>query len=226
MAATATRKLQYFHDGVPYSPAQNKLSSVSWWATAGDNPRARTQNGSMGSKPFRALLKRLGAEDPGKVPFKVTIPNGTVISARYMTPEQAAAATRAKKAPAKKKSAPAKKKAPAKKSAPRKAPANKAPAAPKPKGPTEREKQMKRAEERAALRAWKDGGEKGAKPATPYSDELAAKSEPSKVQQRIAADSARTPVRATNVGRNARKAGGPKKFRGPVPKPSAARKSA
>lgn len=223
----------------------------------------------LSAEELRALLTKLGVTDV-KAPFEVSLPNGVVLKAtvgRLFAPEpnttkRKKGAAKKKKAPSKRKAAakkaPAKKRAakkaaPTKKAAPAKAAAKtttapaKASAAPKqavgqPAGEnvSGNEAQRRRVTERAALRTWKDGGEVGEKPATPWIDAYAAAGNPdppSKAAQRIKEESTRTPVRPTNNDKSARRgnadrkaeeqrtvpslahqATGPKPFGGPIPK--------
>lgn len=79
--------VRYFHNGKPVSNAQNRLSSVAWHYTKGISPtgKASPSHERLSAKEFYALLSKLGIKDPKSAPWKVTLPNETVIEAKFDT---------------------------------------------------------------------------------------------------------------------------------------------
>lgn len=183
--------LQYYHDGQPISPYQNKLSSIAYWYTKGiDDGKPR-----IPAKRFMALLIALGVENPRAQAFSVELPNGIVISATVQKDGKLV------------------------------------PIVPRSERPKVDSSAVKK--ERAALTSesiaegklvseWKKNGEVGDPPATPATDKLAKllKRKPTKGSQKAAA----TPsVKATNVGKGAKKVPASKKS---APAKAAAKKTA
>ena len=212
--------LQYYHDGQPMSEDQNKLSSIAYWYTENIPGAKYPGKRGIGGKALVALLKELGIENPRTEAFKVTLPNGIVLSAtvqkdgklvplvpRSQRPKQDPAAAKARRSVTK----------------------------------AQRAKLTQDAlNESKAVTAWKKGGEVGPKPEMPATAELEAllQRKPTKGSAKVAKQS--VGVKPTNVGRGAKKVPATKKapakakapgqtasakpFKGTFPKKAAASK--
>ncbi len=146
---TAKPVVQYYHDGAPISPYQNKLSSIAYWYTNGcPGAKVSEVNGheAMSSKDFQALLTKLGVKDPKGTAFEVKLPNGITISA-----------TIGKLVPIKPRV--------------KKADQPEAVAARKAAKDNAAESAAFKAEQ-AKVRAWETNGKTGSRPKTPVSDKL------------------------------------------------------
>lgn len=132
-------EIHYFRNGKPMPASQDKLSSVAFQSTRGiraGDPMGRLDPDvkRISVTDFTALLAKAGVAAPATTSWDLTLPNGTMVSARIagdatpvpapdLATARAARAAGAAKAAAKK--APARKAAAAKTSA-KKAPAKKA----------------------------------------------------------------------------------------------------
>lgn len=216
--------IQYSVDGNPITnPSVNALSGIAYFYTKGikgaDHPR-------IGVKELTALLAKAGVTDPKTTAFSVTLPNGKVLSATIgALAEKVARVKKADSPEAKAKKA----------------------------TDSARVAQGKKAiTEATALKKWKDGGEKGERPDTSTLDAVTTLREtvPTKGAKKAAAVTKAVQANGGSLkptkanGRTIKKApvkkataaakapaavkatGGPKVFRGPLPKPSAAKKAA
>lgn len=188
--------LQYYHDGMPISEYQNKLSSIAFWYTKGIEGATKNSAGheSMKAKPFVALLHALGVENPRTEAFSVELPNGIVISATVQKDGKLVPIVPRSERPKVDSSAAKKERA---------------------------ELTSASMAEGKLVAEWKQGGEVGDKPATPATDKLAKllKRRPTKGSQKAAAAPS---VKATNVGKGAKKVPAKK---APAKKATAAKKA-
>lgn len=204
--------MQYAIDGVPITnPSVNSLSGVAYFHTKGvaaDKPHIKTVE-------LMALLVKAGVTEPKTTAFTVTLPNGKVLSATVGT--LAPKVERVKKAD-------------------------------RPEAVAEKQKNVDRVErvkqsqaEATLLKKWKDGGEVGPRPDTSTLDELTTlrAAKPTKGAKKVAAQAGKVTIKPATkgTGRTAKKAParkaaapaaktGAKTFRGPIPKPGAAKKAA
>lgn len=137
--------IQYYHDGQPISPYQNKLSSIAYWYTRGIDGKDTVR---VSSQRLKELLTKLGVKEPKTTLFDVTLPNGVRISSTLGSLVPLVPRVKKSETPAAQ--------------------------GVRAKNYAQREKAKQRIAETAQVKKWKDGGEVGPKPTTPALDELKA----------------------------------------------------